>query len=260
MPCDIPVGSPVTVALNVASGAWLDTGVVVGPEECLRITAVGTTVKFGVNADQCAYAEGWYSAAADPCAAPGYDPTAVYSLHTGEPPSFVTLEQPPYCLIAKLADSQPGGTHLTGTLRPNRATLFPAEALGGGGRVWLNFNDNVFEDNTGSFSVTLQRFATTPPYWMIETGGDTGAPQGVRLSPMTHQVYQALTVLYPLGYAPGADLSAQPTPFHIDFTSVRVRGPYRAYLTGSILTVCNDSGELAAGTPLDGVDLLRIGT
>jgi hypothetical protein len=262
VPCDIPIGAAVTVSLNVAVGAWLDTGVDVNPGECLQVSAPGTTVKFGTNADQCAYPEGYYSAAASPCAVVSYDPSAVDTTYGGEPGNlYITREYPAYCLLAKIQNTQPTGTHLTGTLRPNRSTVFPSASLSGGGRVWLAMNDNIFTDNSGTWAVTLQRYISSvppPPYAVISPlGGTIG---GTRFSPMTHQVYQGLSVTFPLGYAVGTDISSAPGLFSTLFTSVRVRGPYRAYLVGSILHVVNDSGELASGTALDGVDILRIGT
>jgi len=260
MPCDQTVGSPVTVSVSCSSGLWQDSGVTCLAGECLQITALGTTVKFGVNSDQCAYPEGYYSAAANPCAAPSYNPALVDTTYGGEPGNaYITLLQPAYCLLAAIG-SQPSGTHLSGLLRPNRDTTFPAATVGAGGKVWLNFNDNIFADNTGSFTVTLQRLATTPPYAVWTLGGNAGAVQGSRPSNMTEQIYQSLSVSFPLGYAVGTDISGQPGLFHTTTTRVRVRGPYRAYLSGSILHVCNDSGELASGTALDGVDFLRIGT
>ena len=66
MACDTPVGNPVMVTVDVGSGAWLDTGLTVQPGECLQILSAGTTVKFGVNADQCAYPEGYYRAMGNP--------------------------------------------------------------------------------------------------------------------------------------------------------------------------------------------------
>jgi hypothetical protein len=93
---------------------------------------------------------------------------------------------------------------------------------------------------------------------LITTGGDTG--QGSRPGVQSEQIYQSLSVSFPGGYLAGVDLSSQPTLFHTTFTSVRVRGPYRAYLVDSILHVVNDAGELANGMPLEGVDILRIGT
>ncbi|MCW3097965.1 MAG: hypothetical protein JWL77_3583 [Chthonomonadaceae bacterium] len=260
MACDTPIGAPVTVTVEAGSGIWVDTGMTVNAGECLQITALGNTVKFGVNADQCAYPEGYYSGAGNPCGPQSYDPTAVLATYGGDGANpYVTLEQPPYCLLAKIAAAQPTGTHLTGTLRPNRGALFPASALSGGGRVWLVVNDNIFGDNSGSWTVTLQRLVTAlpaPP--MITTGGDTG--QGSRPGVQSEEIYQSLAVFFPGGYLTGVNLASQPTLFHTLFTSVRICGPYRAYLVGSILHVVNDAGELPNGTPLEGVEILRIGT
>ena len=262
MACDTPVGDPVTVTVDVSRGSWLDTGVTVQAGECLQISASGTTVKFGVNADQCAYPEGYYSATGNPCAVVTYDPTAVNGTYGGDGGNpYVTLEQPPYALIAKIAAVQPTGTHLSGTLRPNRAAVFSAATVGAGGRVWLYFNDNIFGDNSGSWGVTLQRLATSPPAPPVVTlGNGTGAGQGSRPGVQSEQIYQSLQVTFPGGYLAGVDLASQPTLYHTDFTSVRVRGPYRAYLVGTILHVVDDAGEVANGMALDGVDILRIGT
>ena len=261
MACDTPIGSTVTVTVDCTTGVWQSSGLTVNAGECLQISALDTTVKFGVNANQCAYPEGWYDLAANPCATPTYDPTQVLTTFGGDPPqAYTTLEGVPYALIAKIAATQPTGTHVTGTLRPNQNTIFPASTVGAGGIVWLNFNDNYYPDNTGSFTVTLQRLVTTPPYPVFTLGGNTGSTQGTRFSPISEQVYQALSVSFPLGYAAGVDLASQPTLHHIDFTSVRVRGPYRAYLVGTVLHVVNDLGELPSGAPLEGVDILRIGT
>lgn len=259
MACDQTIGAPVTVSVDCTSGLWQDSGLVVNSGECLQITALGTTVKFGVNTSQCAYPEGYYSAAANPCAAPAYNPSIVDTTYGGEPGNaYITLLQPAYCLLAAIG-AQPSGTHLSGLLRPNRGTIFPAATVGAGGRVWLNFNDNIFADNSGSWTVTLQRLMTAPPAPPIITmGGDAG--QGSRPGVQSEQIYQSLAVSFPGGYLAGVDLASQPTLFHTIFTSVRVRGPYRAYLIGTILHVCDDSGEIANGTALDGVDILRIGT
>jgi len=257
--CEIPVGDPVTVIVAVGRGVWLDTGVTVQAGECLQVLAPGTTVKFGVNSDQCAYPEGYYSAAGNPCAVVSYDPGAVEGTYGGDGSDpYVTLEQPPYALIAKIAASQPTGTHLSGTLRPNRSTVFTAATVGAGGRVWLHFNDNIFVDNSGSWAVTLQRLTSAPP--VITLGNGTGAGQGSRPGVQSQEIYQSLQVTFPGGYLAGVDLASQPTLYHTDFTSVRVRGPYRAYLVGTTLHVVDDAGELANGTAVDGVDILRIGT
>lgn len=260
MPCDQTIGAPVTLSVSCSSGLWQNSGLSVNVGECLQITTPGTTVKFGVNPSQCSYPEGFYSSAGNPCAVITYDPTAVDATFGGEPGNaYLTLLQPAYSLVAAIG-AQPSGTHLSGLLRPNRNTVFPAATVGAGGTVWLNFNDNIFSDNTGSFTVTLQRLFTTPPYAVFTLGGSTGAGSGTRFSPMSEQVYQSLGVTFPNGYAVGVELSAVPGLFHTTFTSVRCRGPYRAYLAGSILHVVNDSGELASGAALDGVDFLRIGT
>ena len=256
MACDTPIGAPVTVAVAANSGTWLDTGLMVNAGECLQITALGTTVKFGVSADQCAYPEGYYSAAGSPCAVLTYDPTAVLAAHGGDPPdAYVAVDQPSYCLLAQIAATQPSGTHLTGTLRPNRGTVFPAATVGAGGRVWLILNDNLFADNSGFWTVTLQRLTT-----VSGTGAVISLGNGSRPSPLSEQVYRSLAVSFPNGYQQAVDLSTTPGLFHTDFTSVRVRGPYRGFLVGSILHIVSDSGELASGTALDGVDILRIGT
>ena len=262
MACDTPVGDPVTVTLDVSRGSWLDTGMTVLAGECLQITASGTTVKFGVNADQCAYPEGYYSATGNPCAVVSYDPGAVEGTYGGDGTDpYVTLEQPPYALIAKIAAAQPTGTHLSGTLRPNRAAVFSAATVGAGGRVWLYFNDNIFGDNSGSWAVTLQRLMAAPAAPPIVTvGNGTGAGQGSRAGVQSQEIYQSLQVTFPGGYLAGVDLASQPTLYHTDFTSVRVRGPYRAYLAGTILHIVDDAGELANGTAVDGVDIFRIGT
>ncbi len=260
MSCDTPIGAPVPVTVNANSAVWLDTGLTVLAGECLQITALGTTVKFGVNPNQCAYPEGWYSASGSPCGPQAYDPTAVAMAHGGDATNpYVTLEQPDYCLVAKIAGAQPSGTHLTGTLRPNRSTVFPPGSLGGGGRVWLILNDGLgaFGDNSGSWAVTLQRLTTyVDP--LLGTGAVISTP-GSAWSPMTHGVFGALHIAFPHGYQVGLDLVTAPALFSTLFRSVRVQGPYRAYLVGSTLHVVNDAGELASGTPLDGVDILRIG-
>ena len=259
MACDTTVGDPVTVTVDAAHGAWLDTGLTVLAGECLRITALGTTVKFGVNADQCAYPEGYYGAAGSPCAVGVYDPSAVLLTHGGDPPApYVALDQPPYCLLAQIAMAQPTGTHLSGTLRPNRDTVFPAETVGAGGRVWLMINDNLFMDNSGSWTVTLQRLASSVDL-LLGTGAVISA-SAPAWSPMNNTVFSALHITFPHGYQVGLDLATSPMLFSTQFCSVRVQGPYRANLVGSVLHVGNDAGELASGTPLDGVALLRIGT
>lgn len=261
MACDTPIGASVTVTVNTSSGAWLDTGLAVLAGECLQITALGTTVKFGVNANQCAYPEGWYSGAGDPCNAPSYDPKAVSGAYIGDGTTpYMTLEQPPYCLVAKIAGVQPTGTHLTGTLRPNRSAIFPAAMVGAGGEVWLIINDGLgaFGDNSGSWTVTLQRLTTyVDP--LLGTGAVISTLE-TAWSPMTNTVFGALRITFPHGYQVGLDLATAPTLFSTLFRSVRVQGAYRAYLVGSILHVLNDAGELASGTPLAGVDILRIGT
>lgn len=260
MACDTLIGAAVTVMVDASRNSWLDSGLTVNAGECLQITALGTTVKFGVNADQCAYPEGNYSAAGSPCAVLTYDPTAVLKVYGGDPPNaYVAVDQPPYCLLAQIAAAQPTGTHLTGTLRPSRSAVFSAATVGAGGRVWLIFNDNVFVDNSGLWAVTLQRLNTAVDP-ALGTGAVVTALPGAAWSPMSDQVFAALHIAFPHGYQVGLDLSAYPTLFHIDFNSVRVRGAYRASLVGSILHVANDGGELASGTPLDGVDILRIGT
>jgi hypothetical protein len=260
MACEVLVGAAVTVTLNITLGVWLDSGVTVGAGECLQITAPGTSVQFGFSAGQCAYPEGYYSLAGNPCAVVTYDPASVLATGGGDPPDqYATLEQPPYSLIAKIAAAQPTGTHLTGTLRPNRNTVFPAASLSGGGRVWLAFNDNIFVDNAGSWAVTLQRLSTAPPALpVITTGGGTG--QNIKPSPQSEQLYQCVSVAFPGGYLAGVDISAVQTPFTVLTSRVRVRGPYRGYLTGTVLHVVNDAGELADGSALDGVDIFRIGT
>jgi hypothetical protein len=237
----------------------LDTGLTVNAGECLQITAPATTLQFGVNADQCAYPEGYYSAASNPCAVVTYDPTAVLTTHGGDPPdAYIALDQPPYCLLAQIAAAQPSGTHLSGTLRPNQGTIFPATTVGAGGRVWLIVNDNIFVDNSGSWTVTLQRLITyVDP--LLGTGAVVSA-LGTVWSPTTSGVFGALHITFPHGYQVGLDLATSPTLFSTQFCSVRVQGPYRAFLTGMVLHVVNDAGELASGTPLVGVDILRIGT
>lgn len=259
MACDTPVGAPVTVTVDANSGIWLDTGLTVNGGECLQITASATTVKFGVNADQCAYPEGFYSGSGSPCGPQSYDPTAVLATYGGDAGNpYVTLEQPPYCLLAKIAAVQPTGTHLTGTLRPNRNTIFSAATVGSGGRVWLAFNDNIFVDNSGAWTVTLQRLTNyVDP--LLGTGAVVSA-SGAAWSPVTDTVFGALHITFPHGYQVGLDLATSPTLFSTQFCSVRVQGPYRAYLAGTVLHVVNDAGELASGTPLAGVDILRIGT
>jgi hypothetical protein len=257
--CEIPIGAPVVVTLNADSAVWLDTGLTVVPGECLQITTPGTTVKFGVNADQCAYPEGYYGAAGSPCAVGVYDPAAVLTTHGGDPPdAYAALEQPPYCLLANIAATPPVGTHVGGTLRPNRETVFSAEAVGLGGRVWLLFNDNVYVDNSGSWSVTLQRL-TTAVDPLLGSGAVITA-SGSAWSPMTNGVFSALRIAFPHGYQIGVDLASAPGLFSTLFHSVRVQGPFRAYLQGTVLHVVDDAGELASGTPLSGVDLLKIGT
>lgn len=245
-----------TVAVSSTATVWTDSGLTVNTGECLLISALGTTVKFGVNSDQCAYPEGYYSAAGNPCSVPSYNPNAVDATYGGDPPNpYVTLLQPAYCLLASIG-AQPSGTHLTGLLRPNRLTMFPAATVGAGGKVWLAMNDNIFVDNSGSWTVTLQRYVTTfiPP--VISTTGGAASRPGVQ----SEQIYQGLTIRFPDGYAAGVDLATMPG-FHSIITSrVRVRGPYRGYMVGTVLVVCNDGGELAQGTALDGVDILRIGT
>ena len=261
MACDTPIGGPVTVTVSANSGVWLDTGLTAGPGECLQITALGTPVKFGVNANQCAYPEGWYSAVGDPCNAPSYDPMAVAVAYIGDGTTpYVTLEQPPYCLVAKIAAFAPTGTHLIGTLRPNRSAIFPTATVGAGGKVWLIINDGLgaFADNVGSWTVTLQRLTTSiDPF--LGTGAVLSTP-GAAWSPMTNGVFSALRITFPHGYQVGLDLAAAPALYSTLFRSVRVQGPYRAYLAGSVLHVVNDAGELASGAPLAGVDILRIGT
>lgn len=259
MACETPIGDPVTITVDAAVGVWQDTGVTVQAGECLQMTALGTTVKFGSNADQCAYPEGYYGAAANPCAVGIYDPTSVLMTYGGDPPNaYVALDQPPYCLLAKIAPVQPTGTHLSGTLRPNRGAVFAAETVGTGGRVWLIINDNIFVDNSGSWTVTLQRLTT-----VSDPLAGTGAilsVAGTAWSPMTNTVFSALHVAFPHGYQVGLDLATAPHLFSTEFYSLRVQGPYRAYLVGTVLHVVSDAGELASGTPLAGVDILRIGT
>ncbi len=259
MACDTAVGAPVTVTVAASSGAWLDTGLTVGAGECLQITASGTTVKFGVNTDQCAYPEGYYSGAGNPCGPQTYDPTAVLATYGGDEANpYVTLEQPPYCLVAKIAAAMPTGTHLTGTLRPDRGAVFPASELSGGGRVWLIVNDNIFGDNSGAWTVTLQRLMTAVDP-LLGTGALVSA-SGTSWSPMSSAVFGALHIAFPHGYELGFDLANESALFSTQFCSVRVQGPYRAYLEGTALHVADDAGELASGTPLAGVDILRIGT
>ncbi len=259
MACDTTIGGPVTVTVNAGQGAWLDTGLTALAGECLRITTLATTVKFGVNADQCAYPEGYYLAANSPCAVGAYDPGAVLTTHGGDPPDpYIALDQPPYCLLAQIAAVQPGGTHLSGTLRPNRDTVFPAAIVGAGGRVWLMMNDNIFADNGGFWTVTLQRLTSSVDL-LLGTGAVVSA-SAPAWSPMSNTVFGALHITFPHGYQVGLDLATFPMLFSTQFCSVRVQGPYRAYLLGTVLHVGNDSGELARGMPLDGVDLLRIGT
>jgi len=257
--CDTPVGASVIVTVDANRGNWLDTGLTVNAGECLQITALAAAVKFGVNADQCAYPEGFYSAAGSPCAVVSYDPSAVLMTGGGDPPdAYIAQDQPPYCLLALIAAAQPTGTHLSGTLRPNRNTVFSAARVGAGGRAWLILNDNIFVDNSGSWTVTLQRLSTyVDP--LLGTGAAVSA-LGTAWSPMTNSVFSALHITFPHGYQVGFDLAASPTLFSTQFRSVRVQGSYRAYLTGSVLHVVNDAGELASGTPLAGVDILRIGT
>lgn len=259
MACETPVGAAVTVTVAANSAVWLDTGVTVQAGECLHVTAVGSTIRFGVNGDQCAYPEGFYGGVGDPCAVTVYDPAAVLAGRGGDPPDpYVTLEQPPYCLLAKIAAAQPTGTHLSGTLRPNRDTIYSAATVGAGGRVWLILNDNIFVDNSGVWTVTLQRLVNyVDP--LLGTGAAISA-SGAAWSPMTEGVFGALHITFPHGYQVGLDLATAPALFSTLFRSVRVQGPYRAYLDGTALHVVNDAGELASGTPLAGVDILRIGT
>jgi hypothetical protein len=259
MACETAVGAPVTVTVAANSGVWLDTGVTALAGECLRITAIGSTVRFGVNADQCAYPEGFYSGVGDPCAVNVYDPSAVLATGGGDPPdAYIAVDQPPYCLLAKITATVPIGTHLTGTLRPNRDTLFSAASVGAGGRVWLILNDNIFADNSGAWTVTLQRLRTyVDP--LLGTGAVVSA-SGAAWSPMDASVFSALHIAFPHGYQIGLDLATAPLLFSTLFRSVRVQGPYRSYLDGTVLHVVDDAGELASGTPLAGVDILRIGT
>lgn len=258
--CDTPIGSPLAVSVDCTSGQWQDSGITLVAGQCLQITAMATTVKFGVNSDQCAYPEGYYSSAPNPCMAPTYDPSVVNATYGGDPPNpYITLLLPAYCLLAAIG-SKPSGTHLTGLLRPNRSTMYQASTVGAGGKVWLNFNDNIFVDNTGSFSVTVQAFSTSPaPPPVVSFRG--GNASGIKWGVQSEEAFQGLTVSFPGGYLQGFDIAASVPGFRNLITSrVRVRGPYRAFLVGTILHVVNDSGELASGTALDGVDILRIGT
>lgn len=256
--CDTITGSPSTVAVSSSLGDWTDSGFDVNAGECLLISAAGTTVKFGVNSNQCAYPEGYYSAAADPCSVPSYNPGAVDATFGGDPPTpYVTLLQPAYCLLAKIG-TKPSGTHLTGLIRPNRLLMVSAATVGAGGRVWLAINDNIFVDNSGSWSVTLQRYATSPPI-PPQITFLAGAVHGTAWTPDSEQAFQGLTISFPDGYLHGVDLATVPGFHALVLTTVNVRGPYRAFLVGTVLIVCNDSGEIADGTALDGVDIFRVG-
>lgn len=257
--CDTAIGSPLAVSVNCTTGVWQDSGLTLVAGQCLRITAAGTTVKFGTNSDQCAYPEGYYSAAGNPCSVPVYNPALVDATFGGDPPDpYITQAIPAYTLIAAIG-AMPVGTHLTGILRPNRDTMFPAATVGAGGKVWLNFNDNIYADNTGSFSVTVQAYSTSPPLPPV-VSGTGGVADGIYHTPQSELTDQGLTVTFPDGYASGFDIAAHVPGFiHLITSRVRVRGPYRAYLNGTVLVVRNDSGEIADGTALAGVDILRIG-
>lgn len=257
--CDTPVGSPLAVSVDCTSGVWQDSGLTLTAGQCLMVTALATTVKFGVNSDQCAYPEGYYSAAGNPCSVPTYNPAVVDTTYGGDPPTpYITQALPAYCLIAAIG-AQPSGTHLSGLLRPNRSTMFPASTVGAGGKVWLNFNDNIFVDNTGSFSVTVQAFNSAPPRPPVVSyaGGSVG---GIHIGDQSEIIDQGLTISFPDGYVHGFDIAAGIPGFRGLITNrVRVHGPYRAFLVGTVLKVVNDSGEIADGTALSGVDILRIG-
>jgi uncharacterized phage protein (TIGR02218 family) len=158
--------STVIVNLNVATPGWVDTGLVVTPGQSLKVTASGSVqwspgkFAFPEGTYPPGYTDLTYPADSSPSA---YNPDNVLESFDESGGLFLTHDVPPYALavVVKEDDGAPPAAGesglVSGALRPNRATLYTAEALhgGAGGRVWIAFNDNHYADNSGTLVVNL---------------------------------------------------------------------------------------------------------
>lgn len=172
----------VRLMLDAAKKTWRDTGVVVLPGEYLEIEAEGEVI-FGTDPKKRAYPEGAYSVQG--VQHPSYDVGETVGWNVW--PDAARQNQYPASNVRPVAlagalrggtaapSGGMGGPAISDALAPNRYRRYSPLEVGGGGRLWLIFNDRNAGDNKREFTVSVRR--------LIETVADVTEPSPIRFVP-----------------------------------------------------------------------------